>query len=175
MSIEASGSFGGALTYAKWKGRQYVRQLVTPSNPHASTQEQARNKIRVVGVAQHWANRALTKLGAHTLTDKALLTAGAPSGQAWNGYLAKSMIGAGDVTYTAGEAAYTALTSGNKTTWDTAAAALVPPMTAAAQTTTGGVSATAYTAGHVYFLYEYGLFSAGIAPAPVAGTPPTYA
>jgi hypothetical protein len=38
MSVDASGKFGGTLVFAKWKGRPYVRQLVTPKNPQAAKQ-----------------------------------------------------------------------------------------------------------------------------------------
>jgi hypothetical protein len=38
MSVDASGKFGGTLVYSKWKGRNYVRQLVTPMNPKAAKQ-----------------------------------------------------------------------------------------------------------------------------------------
>ena len=38
MSLSASGSIGGALTFATTKGRQYVRQLVTPANPRSASQ-----------------------------------------------------------------------------------------------------------------------------------------
>lgn len=38
MSFDASGSLGGAVVFSKWKGRPYVRQLVTPSNPQSASQ-----------------------------------------------------------------------------------------------------------------------------------------
>lgn len=38
MSVDASGTYGGSLTFAKWKGRNYVRQCVTPSNPRSASQ-----------------------------------------------------------------------------------------------------------------------------------------
>lgn len=42
MSLDASGSVAGALTFAKWKGRNYVRQLVQPANPRSATQVSVR-------------------------------------------------------------------------------------------------------------------------------------
>jgi hypothetical protein len=42
MSLSASGSVAGTLTYATWKGRPYVRQLVTPSNPKSGPQKYTR-------------------------------------------------------------------------------------------------------------------------------------
>jgi len=38
MSVDASGSYGKAMVFAKWKGRNYVRQLVTPLNPKSAAQ-----------------------------------------------------------------------------------------------------------------------------------------
>jgi hypothetical protein len=38
MSLDASGSVAGTMTFSKWKGRNYVRQTVTPSNPKSPAQ-----------------------------------------------------------------------------------------------------------------------------------------
>ena len=38
MSLEASGSLGGAIVFSKWKGRPYVRTLVKPANPKSGGQ-----------------------------------------------------------------------------------------------------------------------------------------
>lgn len=38
MSVDASGKFGGAMVFGKWKGRNTVRKLVTPANPKAAKQ-----------------------------------------------------------------------------------------------------------------------------------------
>jgi hypothetical protein len=38
MSLSASGSVGKTITFATWKGRPYVRQLVTPTNPKSALQ-----------------------------------------------------------------------------------------------------------------------------------------
>ena len=38
MSMDAAGAFGGTLVFGKWKGRNTVRQLVTPSNPQKAGQ-----------------------------------------------------------------------------------------------------------------------------------------
>jgi hypothetical protein len=42
MSVDASGKFGGSMVFAKWKGRNYVRQLVTPGNPKSAKQSGVR-------------------------------------------------------------------------------------------------------------------------------------
>lgn len=52
MSFDASGSLAGAITFSKWKGRNYVRQLVTPANPQSALQVSTR---AIMGfLAQAW-------------------------------------------------------------------------------------------------------------------------
>jgi hypothetical protein len=173
MSMDASGGFGGTIVFGKWKGRNTVRQLVRPSNPQSSTQESNRNQVRTGGVAQHWANMSVQLGDSRTATDKAALMLAAPSGQAWNGFLVKSMIGAGGLNYTAAATAYAALSSGEKTAWVAAADGLTPAFPGVYQTTTGGTSTTALTSGAAFFHYQWGLYVAGITTVPGA-TPPTY-
>lgn len=38
MSLDASGTVAGTITFAKWKGRNYVRQRVVPANPQTKAQ-----------------------------------------------------------------------------------------------------------------------------------------
>jgi len=52
FSLAASGSIGGALVYSIWKGRPYVRQLVTPANPRSGSQTGFRASMRFL--AQIW-------------------------------------------------------------------------------------------------------------------------
>lgn len=54
MSIGASGSFAGALVASTWKGRPYLRQLVTPSNPKSAMQTAFRAMFKFLG--QTWKN-----------------------------------------------------------------------------------------------------------------------
>jgi hypothetical protein len=175
FSMDASGGFGGALVFGKWKGRNTVRQLVKPANPQSAGQELARNRVRVVGAAQAQINDSVQVRTGQTQRDKVLLQANAPSGQAWNGYLSKSIIGAGGLSYTEARTAYAALTAPQKTAWDTAAGAVVPAIPAVAQTSAGGVSATPITRGEVFYIQQYGLFKAGLVNTAPAGVPPTYA
>ena len=53
MSMEASGSVAGQLTFAKWKGRPYVRSLVVPANPKSKSQTATRSMMRFL--TQAWA------------------------------------------------------------------------------------------------------------------------
>lgn len=45
MSLAASGSVAKTLTFSRWKGRPYVRQLVTPANPKSYGQYYTRAMI----------------------------------------------------------------------------------------------------------------------------------
>lgn len=175
FSVGASGKFANKLVFGTWKGRPTVRNLVTPSNPQTAGQMTARNAVRVLAAAQRFASLTALVLSGETLTDRALLAASAPAGQAWNGHLVKSGIGAGSLNYTAADTAYAALTAPQKAAWDTAAAALVPAIPSVAQTSEGGVAATPMPAGQVFFHYAYALYVAGVMASAPNGTPPTYA
>lgn len=176
MSMEASGAFGGTLVFANRLGKNVVRKLVTPSNPRSTGQTDARNMQRVAAACQHQANSMTTKGDGRLVTDKAAIAAITPAGQRWNSYFVKAIIGIGGVNYAAAQAAYALLTAGNKTTWDNAAAALTPAMLEVAQkVAVTNAAGTPISAGNAWYIYQYGLYVLGIASAPVAGTPPTYA
>ena len=175
MSMDASGAFAGSIVFGKWKGRNVVRQLVTPANPQSELQTNVRNAMRVLAAGQHFASATTLKRSGETLTDQAELISLAPAGQAWNGYLVKSGIGAGLINYTAAETAYNALTGAQKTAYDTAAAALVPAFPAVAQKAAGGASGAAVAAGRAYFHYLYALYIAGVMVTAPGTIPPAYA
>ena len=174
FSMEASGSYGGAIVFAKWKGRQYSRQLVIPANPNSSNQETVRNRLRVTGAIQKWVNATSMRESGQTITDKARIIAATPGGYSWNGFLVDNCVGKGGLTYLAAEAAFTALAEGERTAWNTAALALSPALAQVFQTTAGGAAGTPKTAGEAFFIYRYGLSQIGLVAAPGA-TPPTYA
>ena len=173
FSVEASGGYAGVIVFAKWKGRQYVRQLVIPSNPQTAGQEAARNAVRVAAAGQKFANANVQIHEDLTLNDKLEMQAIVPSGFAWNGFLVDNMIGSGAVNMTASDAIWTGLAAGEKTAWDDAAAALTAPILAVAQTIAGGGAGTPKTAGNVFLNYDYGLFAMGLVLIPAAA-PPTY-
>lgn len=54
LSLDASGSLGGAMVYSKWKGRPYVRALVTPANPKSGGQVGMRSMLK--WLSQQWAS-----------------------------------------------------------------------------------------------------------------------
>lgn len=49
MSMDASGKIANAIVFAKWKGRNYVRQLVTPYNPQSVGQQAVRAALGSAG------------------------------------------------------------------------------------------------------------------------------
>lgn len=52
-SDDASGSLKGGTCFSKWKGRNYVRQVVTPANPKSAKQLGVRSMMGFL--AQAWA------------------------------------------------------------------------------------------------------------------------
>lgn len=52
MSLDASGTLAKAVTYSKWKGRNYVRERVIPSNPKSGAQTGRRGMFRFL--TQAW-------------------------------------------------------------------------------------------------------------------------
>lgn len=61
LSFSASGQIAKTQVYSRWKGRPYVRRLVTPSNPRSSEQTLTRNLFS-------WLN-AVWKISPANLTD----------------------------------------------------------------------------------------------------------
>ncbi len=53
MSLTASGTLAGAITFSHWKGRQYVRERVIPSNPKSGDQVGRRAMFKFL--TQIWA------------------------------------------------------------------------------------------------------------------------
>lgn len=84
MSLDASGSVAGAITFSKWKGRNYVRQLVIPANPRTSGQQATRAALGAAG-------RMNSQVESESDAQIAL-NAAAPSGQSGVGYWAKLQI-----------------------------------------------------------------------------------
>lgn len=51
MSMDASGTIGDALVFSKWKGRNYVRQFVTPAYSNTTEQANIRDIVRKASLA----------------------------------------------------------------------------------------------------------------------------
>lgn len=56
MSLDASGTLADAITFSKWKGRNYVRERVIPSNPKSGAQVGRRAMFKFL--CQDWINLA---------------------------------------------------------------------------------------------------------------------
>ncbi len=52
MSLDASGTLANAITFSKWKGRNYVRERVIPSNPKSGGQTGRRAMFKFL--SQYW-------------------------------------------------------------------------------------------------------------------------
>jgi hypothetical protein len=53
MSLGASGKLAKTIVFSHWKGRPYVRQLVTPSNPRSRSQTGRRAMLSFLSKAWH--------------------------------------------------------------------------------------------------------------------------
>lgn len=91
MSMDASGKLGDAIVFSKWKGRNYVRQLVTPANPQTADQKTVRS---ILGTLAKAAAMVLTSYADVAEVGSPFFTAardGAPSGQSWISWVQKTM------------------------------------------------------------------------------------
>lgn len=52
LSLDASGTFGKAIVASKWKGRNYMRRHVIPSNPRSAAQ--TANRSMMAFLSQNW-------------------------------------------------------------------------------------------------------------------------
>lgn len=173
FSLTASGSVGKTVVYSSWKGRPYVRRLVIPMNPQNVAQTEVRNAMRCAAAGISWAFDTALKTTPPGDIDKVAVAAITPDGYAWNGHLLKAIVGTNLDNIQAAAVIYDAFTT-EKATWVAAAAALTPAMLGAPQMDPLGVPGTALTAGKVFFIYRYGLYTLGLCAIPT-GTPPTYA
>jgi len=87
MSLDASGSVGKTITFSKWKGRNYVRQLTIPANPR--TAGQLVTRIILGGIAKAAAAVLTSTKDNENTGSLFFITARdtAPSGQSWISYL----------------------------------------------------------------------------------------
>lgn len=58
MSLGASGAVAKSIVFSHWKGRPYVRQLVTPSNPRSAGQRASRAMMSFLSKA--WSDAIMT-------------------------------------------------------------------------------------------------------------------
>lgn len=70
LSLDASGKLGGAIVFSKWKGRNYVRVLVTPANPKSVGQVSVRSMMK--WLSQQW--KSIGDAPQATWIDRAKIT-----------------------------------------------------------------------------------------------------
>lgn len=86
MSMSASGQVGKAIVFAAWKGVNYVRQYVIPSNPES--EDQGDQRIILAGTGR--ACGKVSVLGS--LNTKLSALGVVPSGQSKQSYLVKYIL-----------------------------------------------------------------------------------
>lgn len=104
MSFDASGKLAGAIVFSKWKGRNYARVLVTPSNPQSGPQTGIRSMMKFL--SQHWSSMSaaeqadwLTRATATTISNfNAFISYNLLR---WRSYLNPSVLDPADETGTA--------------------------------------------------------------------------
>lgn len=105
MSLDASGSVASTITFSKWKGRNYVRQLTIPSNPSTSGQQNARLSLGSLGKAAHLILTSTVDVAHFGSLFFQIARDQAPSGQSWisflQGAMASILIGAVETAWTA--------------------------------------------------------------------------
>lgn len=171
MSMSASGAFAKSMVFAANKGRNIVRQLVTPANPKTSAQIAVRNKLRVAAAIQKVINRTTQQATAVAMRDEVALRNKAPSGQTWNATVTAEVVGALGAKYTAATTAYAGVTAND---WNTAALALSVPYAPLVMPNPSGSGTVTVSAGEQFFRHQHALYTAGVlTSAPT--TPPTYA
>lgn len=83
MSLDASGTLADAITFSKWKGRNYVRERVIPGNPKSGAQTGRRSMFKFL--TQAWAaNSAGRKATWKTLGEDLIASS-------FNGFLSFNM------------------------------------------------------------------------------------
>lgn len=113
LSLDAAGSFAKTIVVSRWKGRQYVRLRVTPSNPQTAGQQAVRAKLGAAG-------RFNSFVEVGSSADLAY-NAASPADQSGASYFAKLQISNYDASKTAYELVGNATVKGY---FDTAATTL---------------------------------------------------
>lgn len=117
MGLDASGSVAGAITFSKWKGRNYVRQRVVPANPKSAKQLSVRAMMTFL--AQYWeSNSAANQASWHDRAkDSSISPFNAYVGynqSRWSHFTTPSQADPATETGTAPDAPTTTITAGVK-------------------------------------------------------------
>lgn len=86
QSFSASGKLANSIVFAAWKGVNYVRQYVIPTNPQSADQGNVRTMVAGTG-------RACGKVSVGSVIDEKLADLGViPSGQSKQSFLVKYIL-----------------------------------------------------------------------------------
>lgn len=149
MSMDATGTLNKTLVFSSGGG---VRIWCKPANPKSGGQGDARQKFAAVQAAMKLAGAAAI----------AAIKTVAQIASQWNSYMVGACIGNNSAMFDAYLAVFTALTSEQKGTWDSAFAAVVVPDIDYSEMDTP-------TAGGAAFVVCKALYANGIITSP--GTP----
>lgn len=125
-SLDASGQFAKTVVYSKWKGRNYGRLLVTPTNPKSDGQAEVRLYLGCIGKTNKMVE-AISKGDAGDSVVYTQVLAKTPSDQSWMSYFAKTQLGIANANIKAFRTAYALLDTATKALWDTGAASVPVP------------------------------------------------
>lgn len=98
MSLSASQTFAGAITYARSRGTNVVRLKSNPSNPQTSGQ--------MAGRAYFAAGGKISKASDPTGTEATYLKTITPTQLTWVNYLVRNMLGTGNANIIAVQSDY---------------------------------------------------------------------
>lgn len=98
LSLGASGTIGGAITFSNWKGINTARIKSNPSNPKTTTQMAGRAKFAVAG--------KVSKVTDPTLAVATYLKTITPAQQSYASFFSKELLGTNNVNIDASIAAY---------------------------------------------------------------------
>ena len=118
MSVSATGTFGGVITYVRARGQQVVRRLTIPSNPQTQGQAENRTLIRLTGMIISRVNlNQVGKSDGSTMTPLEYFLSIRVSPNTWNSEFNRRGFPSSGKTLTADLAAWDGLTQTEKDAW----------------------------------------------------------
>jgi hypothetical protein len=98
LSLGASGTIGGAITFSNWKGINTARIKSNPSNPQTNTQMNGRAKFAVAG--------KISKVTDPTTAVATYVRTVTPAQQSYASYFSRELLGTNNVNIDASIAGY---------------------------------------------------------------------
>lgn len=92
LSLNPSGTFAGLITASIWKGRNYIRQRVDPSNPQTAGQQAVRQAVALISGAALGVLTSFKDIADVGSPFFVYFRDAAPSGQSWISKMQGTMI-----------------------------------------------------------------------------------